>query len=493
MENQIIQDVVKDFVDQALASVKEHKDCVNERIASICDGLARITKEYTTEDYRFNLAMDFFVEGAYKNLSDCLVRILDRLDSNGEPTDVDFAAYYALSLIRKKEDDLEGLRLLLDEKYRAFSRYPLYYEIYSRYYKRDRQFKEALGYDKRTIGILKMRGIRNIALYISYASTVCEMMKEGIDILRPDDLTLAEEYIESAICENPKYSKYYFVKAKFRFLSALYGAADISELEQAERDATDLIVGTADAVLWECYKDRNVFVEKERKKYEEFKDYMAEVIAEKKDPCFSKSNRKLDELKEKILDAENQDVCASSSFLPPIPNLRKDDKYFFVCYSSADFRSVYCDLIELYKNKIPFKYDERLTHGLGWQEQIKKGICNENCVGVVFYLSENSIGRPAICDEIDITAQNGKAYFCVNLEGSKLPSQILIDWIVKHCREDGGGYAIDGEHMRVFLNFFRDNQVFVQKYRKNNPDGTVHIHAYIDALKRRFPELTIGE
>lgn len=494
--NQSMQDNVKAFVKRMLSEIKVNRDDEEARINSIREGLLLITREFTTEKYSFNLAMDVFVEAAYKNLSECLVKILaesDFEDGDEEVCDVCFAAYYALSLIRKKQDDVDGLRELLDEKYLAFSGYPLHYEVHSRYYKRVDDFKTALSCDKRAINILNRKSITNVALCISYASTVCTMLKKKDPSIHDEDVALAKKYIDAAIEFNPDYPKYYFLKAQLIFLHAVHSGGDLATIEAAGRSAVELIDEYADVILYEFYHDRNVFVEKERAKYDAFKNYIEEIIKRKKSPRFVKSNEELDALKEKILAAENQDVCVSSFILPPVPALHKDDKYFFICYSSKDFKSVYCDLIELYKSKVPFKYDERLTHGVGWQDQIARGIGSENCAGVVFYLSKNVLSTSSVTEEIGITEKYEKGHFCVNLEGSTLPSRILIDLLIERYQQDPVNYAIPGEQMKLFLNFFGDNQVFTHKFKENGPDGTNHFEAYIDALLTRFPQIIIGD
>ena len=494
--NQGMQDSVKSFVKKMLSEIKVNKDDEGARIHSIRESLLLITQEFTTEKYTFNLAMDVFVEAAYKNLSECLVKILAEADfetEDDDERDIYFAAYYALSLIRKKQDDVAGLMELLDDKYASLSCYPLHYEVHSRYYKRVDKFSQALSCDKRAINILNRKNITNVALCISYASTVCTMLKRRDPSLSSDDIELAQKYIGAAIEFNPDYPKYYFLKAQLTFLSAVHAKSDAADLVAAGKEAVRLIDEYADVILYELYHDRNVFVQKEREKYDEFKGYIDEIVKRKKSPRFIKSDEELDLLKEKILSAQSQDVCVSSAILPPLPVLHKDDKYFFICYSSRDFQSVYCDLIELYKRKVPFRYDERLKHGEDWKEQIKNGIRSENCAGVVFYLSKNVLSTNSVCKEIDITEENNRGHFCVNLEGSTLPSRILTDLIIERYLNDPQNYAIPGDQMQQFLNFFSDDQVFTHKFKENGPDGTSHFDSFVDALLTKFPQIIIGD
>lgn len=494
--NRYTQEDVKDFINKILLDIKCNRDDEDARVNAVRESLLLITQKFTTEEYPFNLAMELLVEGAYKNLGDCLLKILENSDFESDDEsvlDISFGAYYALSLIRKKECNIHGLRDLLDEKYYPLSRYPLHYEVYSRYYKRVDNFKSAISCDKRAINILGRKNIVNVALYISYASTICTMLTRRDPSLTNDDIKLAEEYIETAIEFNPIYPKYFFLKAQFTFLSAVYNGCELAVLEEAGKKAVTLIDEYADVFLYEMFRDRNVFLEEEREKYDEFKSYIDEIIKRKRSPRFVKTDDELDALKQKILTAETQDVCVSTLALPPIPNLHKDDKYFFICYSSRDFKSVYCDLIELYKRKVPFRYDERLKHGRDWQSQIEGGIKSENCAGVVFYLSKNVFSTNSVSQEIDITKANDKGHFCVNLEGSSLPSRILIDMIIEKYKNNVNDYAIAGDLMLQFLDFFNDNDVFTHKFKENGPDGTIHIDAFIDALLSAFPQIIIGD
>ena len=319
------------------------------------------------------------------------------------------------------------------------------------------------------------------------------MLKRRDPSLDDKDIELAKEYIENAIEFNPQYPKYFFLKAQLIFLSAVYEGSDLDVLEEAGKTAVTLIDEYADVFLYELYYDRNVFARKERAKYDEFKNYIDEIIKRKKSPRFIKTEDELDALKEKILAAKTQDICVSTLALPPIPNLHTDDKYFFISYSSRDFKSVYCDLIELYKRKVPFKYDERLKHGKDWQSQIESGIKNDNCAGVVFYLSKNVFSTSSISQEINITKANKRGHFCVNLEGSTVPSRILIDLIIEKYQENPNNYAISGDLMYQFLDFFKDNDVFTHKFKENGPDGTEHIDAFVDALLSAFPQIIIGD
>ena len=138
--------------------------------------------------------------------------------------------------------------------------------------------------------MLKRKNIVNVALCISYASTVCTMLKKRDSSLHDDDVELAKKYIEAALEFNPVYPKYYFLKAQLVFLSAVRRESELDLLTKAGREAIELIDEYADVFLYEIYHDKNVFVAKERAKYEEFKEFIEEIIDRKKSPRFPKSN-----------------------------------------------------------------------------------------------------------------------------------------------------------------------------------------------------------
>lgn len=486
--NLSLQDQVKAFVIKTLAEVKINRDDETARVNAIRIGLGKICDEFTVEEYTFNLAMDVFVEAAYKNLSECLTKILDESDLDDfddSNRNIAFAAYYALSLIHKKQDDVEGLHMLLNEKYDKLRDYALHFEVHSRYYKRVDMFRDALSCDKRAINVLKRKQITNVALCISYASTVCTMLKKKDTSIHNEDITLAHKYIEDAIEFNPIYPKYYFLKAQLTFLSAVYEEKSLSELEQAGRAADELIDEYADVFLYEFYHDRNVFVEKERKKYEDFKRYIDDIIERKRTPRFPKSGEELEDIRVAIDNSDSQDQCSRR---PPVPALHNGDKYVFICYSSKDFKAVYSDLIELYKRKVPFKYDGHLPGGEKWQVQIESGIDNPDCIGVIFFLSKNVLSTNSVCDEIGITKLHGKKHQVVNLEGSTLPSRMLTDLLIERYKENPDNYYLSGDNMQLFLNFFDDSIPFTHRFDRHS-----HIDNLITTLTERFPEIIIGD
>jgi len=118
---------------------------------------------------------------------------------------------------------------------------------------------------------------------------------------------------------------------------------------------------------------------------------------------------------------------------------------------------------------------------------------DEDCLGVVFYLSKNILSTNSVCEEIEITRRHKRPHFCVNLEGSMYPSRMLIEILVEGYQKDPQNFTMDGKNMMLFLDFFTDDAVFAHKFRDNKDVGTAHFESLVDAITTKFPELIFGE
>ncbi|MBR6594313.1 MAG: hypothetical protein IKK83_03930 [Clostridia bacterium] len=492
-----MQDRIKEFVTRLIKSLKPCKDDEAALMKGLLEGFEAIAAEYTTYEYSFNLAMDVFVELAPSYFTKAIEQLLEARTATDEEFDDEgddglFCAYYAISLIYKKKGRVDGLCGLLDGKYSYLRCYPLQYEVYSRYYKRAGDFKQSLACDRRAINILASRGVVNQGVCVSFASTVCTMLSMRSFGVEEGDVELARRYIEDAIGFNPKYPKYHFLKAQLLFYSAaLYGAPE--ELKAATEEATRIIESEAEVCLYDMYSGRSRFITEEQLKYEDFKDLMKAILDRKTLPRFTQREEELESEKAAMLRTGDHTECVSRMHTPPLPQHRTGDKYFFVCYCSRDYKSVYSDLFELYRHKVPFRYDERLTHGLAWREQVELYVMDADCVGVVFYISKSTLLSDAVCSEIDMVKKHGKKYCCVNLEGKTPPSRILVETVLENSELFlDNGEAARGRMVK-FLEFFDDDMVYTHKMTGDEGDGTEHIPSFISDLTKKFPELVVGE
>ena len=79
---------------------------------------------------------------------------------------------------------------------------------------------------------------------------------------------------------------------------------------------------------------------------------------------------------------------------------RKSNKYVFISYSHRDKGYVFPMLKLLYDAGVDFWYDKELNDGEVWNEEIHEIITSSDCVGTIFFLSENAILSNAICQEV---------------------------------------------------------------------------------------------
>ena len=79
---------------------------------------------------------------------------------------------------------------------------------------------------------------------------------------------------------------------------------------------------------------------------------------------------------------------------------RKSNKYVFISYSHRDKGYVFPMLQLLYDAGVDYWYDKELNDGEVWNEEIHEIITSSDCVGTIFFLSENAILSNAVCQEV---------------------------------------------------------------------------------------------
>ena len=481
-----------EIVRKAVGNVVEHRNDETALYNETFESLTMIVNAFGTEEYKFNLSIEMFVEKSPIQIKGMLLRILE----NELPSSIDmfeinddlktvFATYYAVSLIFKKDNQIEELEKLLDSKYgEVFSAFPLLYEVHSRYYKRVGMYREALQKDRLAINLLASKSIQNYAVCTSYVSTICLMCSQNQDV-ESSEMSTAERYIDRAIEFNPVYPKYWYIKAQLKFYANR--TQEISVFESACFEAIELIEEKALVFLINLYNGHGVHMSQELERYNGFAEFIRTELKGRKKQVSHVTFKELSS--EEIQQMKHQIISSTkhSELFPPMPDLKNGDKYVFVCYSSLDYKSVYCDLVGLYANKVPFRYDERLTAGHGWTKQVENYIDDSSCVGVIFYISKNTLISPSFCEEIEMVCKTlKKDYFAVNLEGDALPSKILVQTILENCHPDVSESLITSKNVVTFLSSFEDVQVFTPKFREYGADGTRHLPNLKNQIKKRF-------
>lgn len=100
--------------------------------------------------------------------------------------------------------------------------------------------------------------------------------------------------------------------------------------------------------------------------------------------------------------------------LDALPDVHNDN-YYFVSYSHRDYKQVYVDMLCLQESSLSIWYDRGLPAGLDWQQLAEEHIAKYNCIGVIFYLSENALQSDAIMTEIKAVRQLKKDFLAIML------------------------------------------------------------------------------
>ena len=134
---------------------------------------------------------------------------------------------------------------------------------------------------------------------------------------------------------------------------------------------------------------------------------------------------------------EKLDIINHSSSLGELPievmPYTQSDEYYFVSYSHADYKEVYSDILRLQQLGINIWYDRGLPAGRDWEKSAYEAIIKYSCVGVIFYLSENSLASGAVIKEINFVKNKGKDYLSINLpvNGKNMPASEMVENISK--------------------------------------------------------------
>ncbi len=182
---------------------------------------------------------------------------------------------------------------------------------------------------------------------------------------------------------------------------------------------------------------------------------------------------------------------------PPLPTLGDEQNFVFISYSHKDYKSVYCDLIDLYKNGVRYWYDRGLTPGKGWSAEARAQISKPNCGGVIFYLSDNFVLSTSVLKEVGFALGKGtdggagKNYFTVSLS-DELPEDLISTTLGSRKRSELDALEIYNkrDHEDILLEAFPNEKTNIIKTDAASDD---HIHKVIDAVKNNFNVIADGK
>ena len=105
------------------------------------------------------------------------------------------------------------------------------------------------------------------------------------------------------------------------------------------------------------------------------------------------------------------------------------EEYLFISYSHRDYKAVFKDLTLLQREGVNIWYDRSLVPGKDWEAEAEQSISNYHCIGVIFYISMNSLASESIEREMEYVRKRGKPFFSINLpvDGEYLSVRQMYD------------------------------------------------------------------
>ena len=116
--------------------------------------------------------------------------------------------------------------------------------------------------------------------------------------------------------------------------------------------------------------------------------------------------------------------CAGGNLDKPVPAYRGDEPYVFVCYAHEDDGKVYPEIEWLYKQGINLWYDEGISAGRIWREEIGDAI--KSASNILYYISESSVASDHCSREINFALDQHKNVLPVYLEDVALTTDLEV-------------------------------------------------------------------
>ena len=138
----------------------------------------------------------------------------------------------------------------------------------------------------------------------------------------------------------------------------------------------------------------------------------------------------------------------------------QSNEYYFVSYSHLDYKEVYCDILRLQELGINIWYDRGLPAGRDWEKTAHEAIVRHSCIGVIFYLSKNSLQSDAVGKEINLVKELGKDFLSINLPLDGTTSESASSMIDKISKTNTVKY----ENIRLIKETFNNNIIYIDYF-----------------------------
>ena len=116
--------------------------------------------------------------------------------------------------------------------------------------------------------------------------------------------------------------------------------------------------------------------------------------------------------------------CTGGDVAEKFPAYQGDQAYVFVSYSHADAATVYPELERLHALGFNVWYDEGISAGSVWRDEVARRI--ENCGVFLLLLSNNACNSDNCLKELNLALNSGRALLAVFLEPTELPPGLRL-------------------------------------------------------------------
>lgn len=108
----------------------------------------------------------------------------------------------------------------------------------------------------------------------------------------------------------------------------------------------------------------------------------------------------------------------------PFPAYKGTEPFVFVCYAHSDSSAVYSDLVLLNQEGINVWYDEGISAGKSWREEIATAI--KGASKLIFYISDASLKSAHCLREVDYALNHEIEIIPVYLDECRLPGELEL-------------------------------------------------------------------
>jgi TolB-like protein len=108
----------------------------------------------------------------------------------------------------------------------------------------------------------------------------------------------------------------------------------------------------------------------------------------------------------------------------PFSAYRGDDPYVFVCYAHEDSDAIYREIAWLNDYGVNVWYDEGISPGQEWTEELASAI--QNCTKVLYFVTPSSVVSEHCRRELNFAQEEGREVVAIHLEPTEVPAGLRL-------------------------------------------------------------------